>query len=264
MKNIFLLIIGISALAVACQSIKKRKADAIRVNPTTSTAKVATQAERILAKTIAAHGGTLYETAHYQFTFRDKKYTFKNENGQYYYSVKSEKEGQVIFDKLDNTGFQRTVNGQTINLTPKDISKYETALNSVIYFATLPHKLQDEAVNVEYVGMNTIKNQTYQVLKVYFNEAGGGKDHDDEFRYWINQSTNRIDYLAYNYHVNEGGVRFRSAYNPRVVEGILFQDYVNYKAPYGTPLSELPAIFEKGDLKKLSVIETEEVIRKSY
>jgi hypothetical protein len=27
----------------------------------------------------------------------------------------------------------------------------------------------------------------------------GGADFDDEFHYWINKQTHKIDYLAYNY-----------------------------------------------------------------
>ena len=37
------------------------------------------KAEQIINKTILAHGGDLYQTAHYGFTFRDKQYQFKNE-----------------------------------------------------------------------------------------------------------------------------------------------------------------------------------------
>ena len=129
----------------------------------------------------------------------------------------------------------------------------------MVYFATLPHKLKDPAVNKSYKGTTTIKGKTYHVLQISFNEEGGGVDHEDIYHYWINTETNYIDYLAYNFIVNGGGVRFRSAYNPRTVDGIRFQDYVNYKAPKGTPLADLPGLLEKGELKQLSLIETEEV-----
>ena len=68
-----------------------------------------------------------------------------------------------------------------------------------------------------------------------------------------------MNYMAYSYHTNDGGVRFRSAYNPRTVDGIRFQDYVNWEAPIGTPLEELPKLYENGQLKELSKIETEAV-----
>jgi hypothetical protein len=161
---------------------------------------------------------------------------------------------------LENGTLTRTVNGNTTGLSPKDVAKYTEALNSVVYFATLPHKLSDAAVNKSYVGRTTIKGQDYEVVAVTFDQEGGGVDHDDEFRYWINVDTKTIDYLAYNYETNDGGVRFRSAYNPRTVGGIRFQDYVNYEAPIGTPLDELPELYEAGKLKELSRIETEYVV----
>ena len=58
-----------------------------------------------------------------------------------------------------------------------------------------------------------------------------------------------------------GGVRFRSAYNSRKVGGIIFQDYINFKAAVGTPLANLPKLFEQGKLKELSRIETKNVVQ---
>lgn len=61
-----------------------------------------------------------------------------------------------------------------------------------------------------------------------------------------------MDYFAYNYQVNEGGVRFRAAFNTRVVAGVTFQDYINYEAPIKTPLKDLPGLYEQGKLKEAS------------
>jgi len=219
-----------------------------------------TKAEKILSKAYNAHGGKKYDTAHYEFIFRKKKYTFHNRNSNYTYTVTYEKDGSVNTNELNNDGLIRKVAGKTMELTKKEYDSHFGSLNSVIYFATLPHKLYDPAVKKSYKGETTIKGKGYDVLEITFMEEGGGQDHDDEFYYWINKETNRIDYLAYNYQVNNGGVRFRTAYNQRVVGGILFQDYINFKAEVGTPLADLPILFEKEELKKLSVIETENVV----
>jgi hypothetical protein len=37
-----------------------------------------------------------------------------------------------------------------------------------------------------------------------FGQDGGGKDFDDEFHYWINKQTHKVDYLAYSYRTNDG------------------------------------------------------------
>jgi len=69
-----------------------------------------------------------------------------------------------------------------------------------------------------------------------------------------------VDYLAYSYHVNGGGVRFRSAYNSREVDGVRFQDYINYKHDSTTPVEEMDEYYLKGELKELSKIELRNII----
>lgn len=222
--------------------------------------KKSAKAERIITDAINAHGGHRYDNAHYSFTFRNKQYTFQNLGVRYTYTVKSAKDDKVIFDRLDNSGLTRSINDKSITLSEKEIKAYTGSLNSVIYFATLPHKLKDEAVIKSYVGETKIKGKKYHIIDVRFTEEGGGQDHDDTFHYWIGKDDNIIDYIAYNYQVNGGGVRFRSAYNKRNVDGIIFQDYINFKADLGTPLIDLPKMYEENTLKKLSLIETEKVV----
>ncbi|MFK8007059.1 MAG: DUF6503 family protein [Saprospiraceae bacterium] len=248
-NNYFLLFLSIFFLT-ACNSTK---------NTNSSSAQLS-QEEMILQKVVEAHGGAKYQTAHFSFTFRKKNYTFKNNKDQFRYSVTSKKDGKEIIDILENGILKRKVNGVETELSEKQISAYSGSLNSVIYFATLPYKLQDKAVKKSYQGTTTIKGKTYEILEIRFEQEGGGRDHDDVFHYWINQENHVIDYLAYNYQVNGGGVRFRSAYNSRNIRGIIFQDYVNYKAKVGTPLADLPKLFEQGKLKELSRIETENVL----
>jgi len=250
MTNNFVFIFITAIFFIACNSTKN----------TNSSSPQLSQAEMILQKSIAAHGGAKYQTAHYSFTFRDKNYTFKNNKNQFRYSVTSKKNGKGIIDILENGNLNRKVNGAEIELSEKEKNQYSNGLNSVIYFATLPYKLQDKAVKKSYQGTTIIKGKTYEILKISFEQEGGGRDHDDIFHYWINQQSNVIDYLAYNYQVSGGGVRFRSAYNSRNVGGIIFQDYVNYKAEVGTPLGDLPKLLEQGKLKELSRIETENVV----
>ena len=258
------LIISISLSA--CNTEKKKDTDSSEEKEVTfqkvnapSKEAVMDKADSLVVKTIAAHGGELYGKAHYAFTFRNKKYTFHNKTGGYTYTVTSQKAGKEIKDRLENGKLTRTIDGTTTDLSPKDIAIYTEALNSVVYFATLPHKLNDAAVNKSYEDQITIKGKDYDVLGVTFDQEDGGIDHDDEFMYWIDTDSITVDYLAYSYETNDGGVRFRSAYNPRMVGGIRFQDYVNYEAPLGTPLNELPELYEGGKLKELSRIDTEDV-----
>jgi hypothetical protein len=218
-----------------------------------------TPGQKLLSKAVQAHGGKKYDKAHYSFVFRKKNYVFKNDGQKYHYQLTSQRNNTTRVDVLSNDGFSRTENGKVLDISAKDQARFGNGLNSVIYFATLPHKLQDKAVNKKHVGTKKIKGINYEVLEVSFNEDGGGVDHEDIYYYWINAETHLIDFLAYNYKVNGGGVRFRSAYNTRRVDGIVFQDYINYKANVGTPLADLPGLWEAERLKELSRIVTEDV-----
>ena len=216
-------------------------------------------ANKLLAKTIKAHGGKKYNKAQYQFIFRDNLYRFKNSKNGYNYSVRKSKGGQQIYDQLINGEFTRSINGRDVTLSEKEKKGGSGSLNSVIYFATLPHKLSDPAVRLSYSGTTFIKGVEYEILKVHFEQEGGGSDFEDEYLYWIRKDNSQVDYFAYNYQVGGGGVRFRSGFNKRKVKGIIFQDYINYKAPIGTALAELPNMYENNQLKELSKILTEKV-----
>lgn len=259
MSKFFKIVFGIVFITiVSCKDHKKNDKNSM-VNEKSTEDINQNNTESIVKNAITAHGGSSYDTANYEFVFRDKLYRFNNTNGYAYQVNFKDSLGNKIEDNILNGEFNRTVNEEQVELSEKDIAKYSNALNSVIYFATLPHKLSDKAVHKEGIGETVIKGEDYDVVRVTFGKEGGGTDHDDIFMYWINKKSHYINYLAYSYSVNEGGVRFRSAYNPRTVDGIRFQDYINWEAPVGTPLNELPALFEKGELKELSRIETQNV-----
>jgi len=246
MKSIYLFALF---LLVGCQTSNKGQLQKA----------IASKADTILEQSINAHGGVLYETAYYRFTFRKKSYTFQHNNGQYTYIRSGLKDGKTIIDQVTNDKVVRLIDGKASTLTEKEINSIRYAVNSVIYFATLPHKLKDPAVTKKYIGVTSIKDKQYDILEVGFQAEGGGPDHDDVYHYWINQNTKLVDYLAYNFQVGKGGVRFRSAFNTRKIDGIIFQDYVNYKAPKGTPLLGLPEQFENNELEKLSIVAMEDV-----
>lgn len=259
MKKSILTLCVLAAVTISCNS-KQENQDEIVKKETTETAKPLTKADSIINTAIKAHGGDLYAKADYSFTFRDKKYRFKNDGNNYEYSSEVQKGDSLIKDVMINSDFTRYINSQKQNLTAEDGGKYGESLNSVLYFATLPHKLQDPSVHKKYVEETTIKGKKYDVIEVTFGQDGGGKDFDDQYQYWINKETHLMDYFAYNYQVNEGGVRFRAAFNTRVVDGVTFQDYINYEAPVKTPLKDLPALYEQGKLKEASKILTENVV----
>lgn len=218
-------------------------------------------AQEIVDKTIATAGGERYENATIDFTFRNTKYRIERKNGLFEYSRTFTDSIGEVTDVLNNDGFARFVNSQKQQLPDSTASKYANSVNSVVYFVQLPFGLNDPAVKKELIGQAEIESEKYYELKVTFNQEGGGKDHEDEYMYWIHQRNFTIDYFAYKFYTNEGGIRFRKAYNPRTVSGIRFVDYENYKfQPWENAyLKTLDELFEAGKLKLLSNIKTENI-----
>ncbi len=223
-----------------------------------------TKGEMIIDEAIRTSGGEKYEEGKVEFTFRKKKYSYERSGSEFSYTRLMEDElGKVMVkDHLSNQGFQRTIDGQLQSLPDSLIDRYSNAVNSVFYFALLPYGLNDAAVNKKYIGETTIKGAPYHKVFISFNEEGGGEDFEDTFIYWIHTENKTVDYLAYKYHVNEGGIRFREAFNIRTVGGLRFVDYNNYK-PLGDyrsiDLATTDKLFEEGKLKLLSKIILEDI-----
>lgn len=209
--------------------------------------------QNIVDKCIEKHGGEKYNDAHYSYDFRKYHYEFHYSDGQYRYERQTKDEKTI--DILTNDGFIRKVEGKEVSLTEKKIRAYSNSVNSVHYFAFLPSFLNDTAVIKKLIGEGIIKGKEYYKVQITFKKEGGGDDHDDVYIYWINKADFSMDYLAYSFHVNGGGVRFRSAYNQRTIGGIIFQDYVNYKHDKNTSVADLDTLYEQNKLIELSKIE---------
>jgi len=212
--------------------------------------------DEIISQSINAHGGEVIDTATIAFDFRKIHYQAYHSQGVYRYERWRQ---DSIHDVLDNEGFTRFVNNEQVILSQEDEQRYGNSVNSVIYFALLPYKLNDPAANVQLQSETTIEGQPYYEVKVTFDKQGGGSDHEDVFAYWIHKNNFTMDYLAYLYHVNEGGTRFRKAFNRRNVNGILVADYENYEGPYPYDVTDLDSLYSSGQLKMLSKIELENV-----
>ena len=194
------------------------------------------------------------------FDFRDKTYSSYRNNGVFKLQRQFTDSVGTIRDVLTNQSFQRFVNDSLVTLPDSIARTYAASVNSVHYFVQLPYGLQAPAAQKKLLGDAVINNKHYYEIGVTFQEEGGGVDFEDEFVYWIDKENFQVDYIAYKYAVDGGGIRFRTAYNPRVVKGIRFVDYKNYKPESLTiPLTDLDQLFEKNKLKLLSTIATENV-----
>ncbi|MFK8060980.1 MAG: DUF6503 family protein [Polaribacter sp.] len=208
-------------------------------------------AQEIIDKTIVYAGADKVANSEISFKFRNKEYTAYRNNGDF----KLIRESDSIIDGFTNDGFQRFINFKEQNLPEKESSKYMNSVNSVHYFSVLPFGLNDKAVNKKLLPLSTIKGKEYYKIEITFSENGGGEDFEDVFIYWIGKQDFLIDYLAYSYHTNEGGKRFRVLKEQCIKGGIRFVDYHNYK-PLSKDISllNIDKAFENNQLEKVSEI----------
>lgn len=217
-------------------------------------------ANQIIDQAIVTAGGERFLKSTIDLDFRGRHYKSIRDDGKYQYERIFSDSLDIVRDVLNNDGFERYVNGELTDVTDTMAVKYSASVNSVWYFALLPYGLNDASVIKSYLGETIIKGKDYYKIKVTFQEEGGGEDFQDIFIYWIEKDSHTVDYLAYSYIVDGGGKRFREAYNVRNVNGIRFADHVNYKYEddqFG--LEDYDKAFEQSVLKKLSVIELENV-----
>lgn len=249
MRYLILLFIGL--LYFSCDSTP-----ATAASPTVNLRTNYLSPDTTINRAIQHHYGDYYDNADVEFDFRDKHYTIRKNGGDYTYTRSF---GDTT-DIVTNEGFSRTIGGAPVDLTEKKANTYANSVNSVRYFFMLPYGLNDPAVKKERVGKTMIKGQHYHILRVTFTEEGGGDDFDDVYYYYFHAREGHLDYLAYSFVVDGGGVRFREAINQRRVEGLLVQDYINYKPIDEAEVSDLAGLLETGGLQELSRIENENVV----
>ncbi len=218
-------------------------------------------AQEIVDSAILTHGGKAFDQFQADFDFRDKHYTAIRKGGEFTYIRAFTDSTGNYRDVLNNTGFTRHRNDTLQTLPDEKRNAFTNSVNSVIYFALLPFGLNDAAVIKEWLTKEEVKGKQYDVIKISFKQEGGGADFEDEFLYWIESEKHTVDYLAYSYHTNGGGIRFREAINPQHVGGIRWQDYINYKAAdeKNTSLLQLMPLFKEGKLVELSRIELKKI-----
>lgn len=216
-------------------------------------------AQKIVDLSIVNSGGELRKKSTISFSFRGNKYAQTLYNGKKSMSRTLLQQDTVIVDEVSGTDFVRTINNQLVSVSDSLQKVYSNSINSVHYFANLPYGLNDAAVIKEFVGEVIIGNESYFVVSVHFEKAGGGDDFDDIYRYWIHKERFTVDYLAYTFTVNGGGIRFRKAIQPQYVKGIRFVNYENYAPLATSTLESVAHDFEHGKLKLLSTIEIENI-----
>lgn len=212
-------------------------------------------AEKIIDRSIAFHGMEKLGNADVAFDFRQYHYQVSLKNGRYKYERSfTDSTGNKVHDVLTNKGLVREVNNRAVKLSDKENAAYTESVNATVYFVYLPLKLNDPAVQKKLLGQVKIGDKEYYKLEISFSKQDGGKDYDDIYYYWFDTEDYSMDHLAYS----TGGNRFRQVLKLHEIDGIRFQDYINYERPKNdsvTALIKYDSLYQAGKLPVLSRIE---------
>ena len=217
-------------------------------------------AQEIIDASIRVSGVDKIANATLSFNFRDTFYVASRNNGRFELNRFFIKNNDTINDVLSNSGFKRIKNSKPLQIPDAMAIKFSESVNSVHYFSILPYGLNDKAVQKKLLGETKIRGDNYYKIQITFSKENGGVDFDDIFIYWIRKGDFKIGYIAYLFHTNGGGMRFREVRKEHIIAGISFVDYDNYKPKNSNiKLENLDKIFEKGELEKISEINLKDI-----
>jgi hypothetical protein len=215
-------------------------------------------AAALLQSTLRAHGSERLAESGWQFTFRGDRFRMARGGGSFVYERRPQSGGPVL--RLDNRGLTAWAGDRPVDLAAPDAAR--RGLNSVVYFASLPLGLKDPAVRLRRLPPRTIEGRPLPELEVRFAAEGGGEDHEDVFRYWIDPDSGLLRYLAYRFERGGGGVRFRRAVSTVEVGPVVFTQWKNYGIDDPSiPLDEVVHRWAQGRLPWISDIVLEDVQR---
>lgn len=116
--------------------------------------------------------------------------------------------------------------GEPLEVTPDNESGLRNWVMARVYFPFLPYRLNDPSVYKTDQGLETWGDRQLHRVKITFT-PGSSSDADDEYLYWFDPESGRVEQFAYSYAGDPGGLRFRRGFNYRRIGGILFFDQEN-------------------------------------
>ncbi len=218
----------------------------------------------IVTRSIAFHGGDVYQHSQIDFVIASKSGAFKveawNDGGLFDYRVHKGPPGEGTTWRHTNRDgsdvLERTEAGQPLVLDDEARAAVQTAVASRIYFPFLPLRLNDGNTWKEDQGLETWDGRELQRVKVTFT-AGTSERSDDAYAYWFDPETARLEAFAYSF---SGGLRYRPLVNYRRVGGVLFFDQPNYALDgSGLSVDQITPEFVASEMKLLSTVVLEDI-----
>lgn len=217
-------------------------------------------AQEIVDRAIAYHGGDLYGHSRTKLTVTSRSGSFdvvsEVRGGKFDHTV-AWADGEVRQRKVrvTNETVEQWVDGERVPVPPEEEQRLRDFVNARIYFPFLPYRLNDPSVHKEDLGIETWDGRELRKIKVTF-QAGTSTDAGDEYLYWFDPDTGRLEQFAYSFHTGDGGLRLRKGYDYRRVGGLLFFDSENWGVnARSTDVMDVTPEFAAAEMEKISDVE---------
>ncbi len=186
----------------------------------------------VVDRSIAFHGGPRYENSSLALDLCSKSGCARLEvdrrGGLFDYRVEAETgTGAIRRARVTNDRVEEFLDGQRRPVDADRAARLTDWVMQRVYFTFLPYKLNDPGVWKEDLGIEDWDGQRLHRVKVTFT-PGSSTDADDEFTFWFDPQTARLELFAYSYLRSGGGLRFRRLTNFRRAAGILVFDQENF------------------------------------
>lgn len=219
----------------------------------------------IVERAIEHHGGDLFERSESAFDIASKSGTFRVEvrrdGGLYRQVVEADTDEGRRRVTVTNDAVEVTVDGRALEVGKGDEQRWRDHVAARVWFPFLPYGLANDGVYTHDLGLEEWPVEdggTRQLhrVKVTF-EPGSSTEADDEYLFWFDPETGRLEQLAYSF---AGGLRFRTAENFRRVGGLLFADHENFGVDArGLDVDQVTPEYVENEMEHVSTIELREI-----
>ena len=158
----------------------------------------------VVARAIEHHGGETYRASETQLDVCSKSGCFR------------------VVARVDGGNFEYTVSGRAGGGQRASGGRREVRWSNDALEVRVDGEPQAVAAGDEQ------RFRDWAMARVYFCfEPGSSTDAGDEYMYWFDPETARLELFAYSYDSGGGGIRFRRAIDHRRIGGLLFFDQEN-------------------------------------
>ena len=184
----------------------------------------------IVDRSIDYHGGERFENSETQLEMCSGsgcyRISVRYEQGIFIYDVTGQVRGRERRVRVTNDTTEMWTDGEATEIAEDLLSSINDWAMARIYFCFLPFRLNDDSVLKQNEGLEVWGDRQFHRVKVTFRQ-GSSTDAADEFLYWFDPETARLEQYAYSFKGKPGGLRFRRVSNFRRIGDILFFDQEN-------------------------------------